>query len=154
MQSGGRGMKQPPPLPPTPRHIFKKFVNQNAIKPKIGYRRDNFVLKALTPRDFSKNLSYVPGFSTHVHRWCNFKTFSTRWYTPSPSWHFPCTPRLTAENKRDTSWPFETFETCLDAQPIHANDMEIRNSETSNSTYDHRCTQGGGGGGGGRNGGT
>jgi hypothetical protein len=34
--------------------IFKKLVNKNAIKPKIGDLPGNFVLKALTPMQKSE----------------------------------------------------------------------------------------------------
>jgi hypothetical protein len=48
---GDGGMKQHPS-----RQIFKKLVNKNAIKPKIGGPFRQFFLKALTsPKDFGKN---------------------------------------------------------------------------------------------------
>jgi hypothetical protein len=48
-----------------PKANFHKFVNKNAIKPKIGDLPGNFVQIALTP---GKNLSHPsPGFSTCVH---------------------------------------------------------------------------------------
>jgi hypothetical protein len=57
---GGGGMKQHPP-----RQIFKKLVNKNAIKPKIGVPPWQFFLKPLTPPLGIS--STPPGFSTLVH---------------------------------------------------------------------------------------
>jgi hypothetical protein len=54
---GGRG-KGDETAPP--RQIFEKLVNKNAIKPKIGGPPGNFVLEALNPPGFWKNLSYPP----------------------------------------------------------------------------------------------
>jgi hypothetical protein len=43
----------------TSRQIFKKLVDKSAIKPNIGDPPPcNFIWKALTPRNFGKNLSY------------------------------------------------------------------------------------------------
>jgi hypothetical protein len=57
-----------------PRQIFKKLVNKNAIKPKIGGPPWQFFLKPMTPppRDFGENFKYPhppppAGFSTRVH---------------------------------------------------------------------------------------
>ena len=49
-------MKEDPP--PPPKQIFKKNVHKNAVNPKLGDPPWQFFLKTLTPRDFSKNLSY------------------------------------------------------------------------------------------------
>jgi hypothetical protein len=44
-----------------PRQIFKKLVNKNAKKCKIGGPPWQFLLKPLTPpRDFGKNFKYPP----------------------------------------------------------------------------------------------
>jgi hypothetical protein len=45
--------------PHTPRQIFKKLINKNAIKvTQKAESPDNFVWKALNPTDFGKNMSY------------------------------------------------------------------------------------------------
>jgi hypothetical protein len=49
-----------------PRRISKDLLI-NAINPKIWGPPLAIYLKALTPRDFGKDLSYTPRFSTHVH---------------------------------------------------------------------------------------
>jgi hypothetical protein len=45
----GRGRGRGDETASPPRQIFKKLVNKNAIKPKIGGPPGNFDLKALTP---------------------------------------------------------------------------------------------------------
>jgi hypothetical protein len=50
----------------TPRRISKDLLI-HAINPKIWGPPLAIYLKALTPRDFGKDLSYTPRFSTHVH---------------------------------------------------------------------------------------
>ncbi len=57
----------------TPRQIFKKLINKNAIKPKIGGPPPRqFFLKPLTPPPLgilAKTSSPPPGFSARVHLW-------------------------------------------------------------------------------------
>jgi hypothetical protein len=57
---GGRGIEgERDPL----RQIFKKLVNKNAIKPKLGH----FFLESLDHPKQKSELTPSPGFSTHVH---------------------------------------------------------------------------------------
>ncbi len=69
-QGGVRGVRGDETAPP--RQIFKKLVNKNAIKPKIGGPPRQFFPKPLTPplgilAKTSRTPS--PGFSTRVHIW-------------------------------------------------------------------------------------
>jgi hypothetical protein len=54
--------------------IFKKLVDKNAIKPKVGDLSGNFVLKALTPVDKSE-LPHPLDFQPMCIYLCSVYTF-------------------------------------------------------------------------------